>query len=193
MSTNEKFRIWGNAIWFNLLWFAAVIGADAAILWPALACLLMLIAWATVYGRRLRTDMQMAVAGLLIAYTAEPIWLSAGTIVYAGQGDLGLPPAWITLLWVGFAISFNHCLEWLNKRFLLATFLGLAGSMSSITAGARIGALDMPQGWLDAVLLYSPAWAIITPALVWLSARFRTLASRNEPSATEARPTSCAD
>lgn len=117
----------------------------------------------------------MAVAGLLIAYTAEPVWLSQGLIHYKGQGDLNLPPDWITLLWVAYAIGFNHCLQWLQTRRILAVVLGLVGSLMSITAGARLGALSFPQGWFDLAVVYGPLWALITPALAWLAWRLNRL------------------
>ena len=61
----------------------------------------------------------MAVAGLLIAYTAEPVWLSrADSLQKTRRSEL--PPDWITLLWVAYAIGFNHRLQWLQTRRILA-------------------------------------------------------------------------
>lgn len=183
--TRDSARIWGTALWFNLLWFLAVIYGSAGILWPAVLALGVLVAWSAGTGGNLRQDARMAVAGVLIAYTAEPVWLSQGLIHYEGQGELNLPPDWITLLWVAFAICFNHCLQWLQTRRVLAVVLGLVGSVLSILSGERLGALSFPQGWFELAMVYGPIWAVITPALAWLAWRLNRL---NLPAAASTQP-----
>lgn len=172
LGTRNALRIWGNALWFNALWFAAVIGSTHGLLWPALVCMAGLLAWTVVCGGDWRADCRMAVAGMLVALTVEPVWINAGALTYPDVGALGLPPTWIVVLWAGFAVSFNHCLAWLRGRMLLAAVLGSAGSLSSISAGLSLEAVVMPEGWLQAALFYAPVWAFLTPALAWLSERF---------------------
>lgn len=171
MSTREKFAVYGNAVIFQGLWFAAVLGAKHSLNWPAVALLAVLLCWAVLTSGELRADFRMALVGVLIAFTVEPIWIGQGLITYPQQPEAYFPPLWIVALWVGFAVCFNYSLGWLKKHFLLGFALGGIGSVCSITAALRLGAIEMPMGWTPFVIQYGMIWAIIVPLLSWYSAR----------------------
>lgn len=177
MSPLSRSHVIGHAIGFNVLWFAAVIGASQGQVLPAYAALAGLFCWGALLGRHWRRDLQLAIAGVLFSLTLEPIWLSQGRLQYALQGELNLPPGWITALWAAFAISFCHSLRWLQGRWILAALIGGIGGMLSLTAGVRLGAVEMPQGAWSLAAIYAPIWALATPALAWLAQRLERLAA----------------
>ncbi|MAM87992.1 MAG: hypothetical protein CME36_11875 [unclassified Hahellaceae] len=165
----QKFRFWGNAGLFELLWPAAIVGAYYGSNAWAVAVLIAMFIWSKAFGGSLAQDLRMAFVGLLVAFTFEPIWMGADLLLYALQPPYIYPPVWIVCLWVGFAMSFNHCLYWLRGRYGLAAVLGVVGSVLSITAAERIGALTMPSGWWPAAVSYALPWAFITPAFAWFT------------------------
>jgi hypothetical protein len=169
MTAQEKFAIYGNAIIFQALWFASILGAKAYVAWPAVLLLFILIIWGFVFSKQYRPDLRMVIVGVLVAFSVEPIWIGQGLVVYPLQPESYFPPLWIVALWVGFAVSFNHSLKWLQNRYLLGAALGGFGSVCSITAAFRLEAIGLPQGWLAFVIQYGLIWAIIVPILSWYS------------------------
>ncbi len=167
----QTLSIVGNAVLFQLLWLAAILGAGNGVIWPGLACLAALFLWSLLFRNPLRADLRMALIGVLVAYSVEPIWIGLHLVEYPLQPDGSAPPIWIVLLWAGFAMSCNHSLAWLRNRLLWGSLLGTAGGIASITAANRLGVVGMPNGWLSIALLYGLVWSLICPALVWLSMR----------------------
>lgn len=163
--------ILGNAVLFQALWFAAVLGAAQGLQWPALATLLALVTLALGSGASWRAEGRMALAGLLAGVLAERLWLSLGLIEYRLAWSSGWPPLWIMMLWVGFAMSLNHSLAWLQGRVRLAALFGAVGSIASVLAGVRCGAASAPAGLLPLAVCYGLVWALLVPALAWWAAR----------------------
>lgn len=171
MTKSDKFAIYGNAVFFQALWFASVLGAKADVIWPAGLVLIILICWGCAFSRKLQADLRMAIVGILVAFSVEPVWIGQGLVVYPLQPASFFPPGWIVALWVGFAISFNYSLSWLRNRYLLGALLGGIGSVCSITGAYRLDAVDMPHGWFAFAVQYGVIWAMIVPVLAWYSAK----------------------
>ena len=167
-----RYLIIGNFALFQLLWFAAIFGAAAGLLAPVLLVLLMLFVLGPLFERPLAPDLRMACAGLLVGLAVEPLWIGAGLIEYRLQFHALLPPVWILALWMGFALSFNYSLAWLQGRRLLAAVFGGVGSVLSVLAGVRFGAAEAPAGLLPLALAYGALWAILVPMLAQLAQRF---------------------
>lgn len=161
----------GNAVLFQGLWFAAVLGAGQGVQWPALVLWLALLWLAVASGTSWRVEGRMALAGLAAGGLAESVWLSLGLIEYRLSWLPGWPPAWIMMLWMGFAMSLNHSLAWLQGRWRLAALCGAFGSVMSVLAGVRLGAASAPAGLWPLALCYGLVWALLVPALAWWAAR----------------------
>lgn len=162
----------GNFVLFQLLWFAAIFGAAADLLAPVLLVLVVLLLLGPLFERPFAADLRMAGIGLLVGLLVEPLWIGAGLIEYRLQFHVLLPPVWILALWVGFAVSFNYSLAWLQGRRLLAAGFGGVGSVLSVLAGLRFGAAEAPAGLLPLALAYGGLWAILVPTLAQLAQRF---------------------
>lgn len=61
-------------------------------------------------------------------------------------------------------------LRWLQPRPLLAAVLGLVGGPLAWYAGARLGALELPDPSL-ALSVLGAGWAALMPLLLWLASR----------------------
>src|SRR5690606_13254728 len=148
-----------------------VLGAVHGVQWPALVVWLALFWLAVASGTPWRVEGRMAVAGLVAGALAESVWLSLGLIEYRLSWQPGWPAAWIMLLWMGFAMSLNHSLAWLQGRHWLAALFGAVGSVASVLAGVRLGAASAPAGLWPLALCYGLVWAALVPALAWWAGR----------------------
>lgn len=175
MVESRRWMMIGNFILFQVLWFAAIFGAASGRSLPVFVALSLLLLWGCLWRSPWRADLRMALAGLLVGLSVEPLWLSLGLIEYRLQSVALLPPAWILALWVGFAVTFNYSLSWLQGRLLLAAVFGASGSVLSVLAGVRFAAADAPAGLLPLALVYGAAWAVLVPALAWWAARGRRI------------------
>ena len=77
--------------------------------------------------------------------------------MYKRQG--GFAPSWILALWLGFALTVNHSLGWLQEKPWLAALLAALFAPVSYLAGERLGAVTVanPSG----LLLVSVAWCAL--------------------------------
>lgn len=165
----------GHFLLLQLIWPAAVLGAARGWAWLALPVLLAMPLWSLVRGLPVARDLRMLIVGLLVGIFFETLLLGTGVIDYRLMPGPGWVPAWILLLWAGFAINCNHCLAWLQGRWWLAALLGATGGPLSVLAGVSLGAATAPAGTVPLVLVYGLCWALLMPLLAWLARYYRSL------------------
>ena len=76
------------------------------------------------------------------------------------------PPGWLLALWLLFGTTLTRSLRWFQSKLWLAALAGAIAGPLSYLAGARLGAIDMS---ITDLPLLSLAWAICTPAFLWLA------------------------
>ena len=171
----------GHAMLFQILWFTCVLDAENMLIWPELICLSCLYLWGVYFKHSARKDLSLMIIGVFIAYLAEPVWISQDVIAYPSHSNTITPPIWITVLWAGFALSFNHSLSWLKLSPAISCLVGIVGSLISISAAIRLGSVQAPQGWLFVILGYCSIWGVIVPGLAYLThQQGRQKARRND-------------
>jgi hypothetical protein len=106
-------------------------------------------------------DSAMAASGLISFRPDE--WISLTPLV----------PVWLICLWLMFATTIYHCLDWLNGRMLLAVLLAAVAGPLSYWAGAGLGAATLPDSPLSTLLAYAVIWAVLLPIALWGAARWR--------------------
>ena len=158
-----------NAIIFKIHWLACVIGGTLT----GLAGLVGLIAFAF-YADTWRKDLPLVLIAGVIGAVLDTLW------IYLGILDFGttLAPAWIVLLWMGLAMTFNHAMS-IFQRYPLAGGLmaGIAAPMTYLT-GQALGAVTVPNSLHLAIIAVS--WAVLFWGL------FRTLGNAEQASVSEA-------
>jgi hypothetical protein len=155
---------------FQGVWFASVAGAARGHAWvgPGAAALLV----AGVLARsdeRGRVAVRIAAVGLAGAL-ADSLLLALGATAYATVPRLwpaALVPPWIIGLWVAFAATAGPTLGWARGRPVLAALVGAVGGPASYAAGARLGAVTMPDPALTSLAL-ALEYALAVPLLAGL-------------------------
>jgi hypothetical protein len=164
-----------NLVAFELCWVALVWGAGSEQAWPGMLAMLLFVVINLAASRQRRADLAVAGLALGLGVIADTALLQSGLVAYASPGPLlGLAPAWILLLWLGFSQTLNHCLAWLGQRPVLAVLFGALGGPASYWAAQRVfDAAQFPLGWWQAMLALGIAWAVVTPVLSTMALRWR--------------------
>lgn len=154
---------WANFVGYQLVWFAAVLGAARGWTWPAVLALGLFAAWQLRASRVRKSDVRLVGAALVCGALLDGLLRSTGVLGYAA-GALALPsggaPLWILALWVSFALTFNHSLQWLAGRTLMCAVLGAVGGPLAYAAAARVGAVTFPAPAWHSVAWIAVGWAI---------------------------------
>ena len=164
---------------FQGVWFASVGGAARGYAWAGPVATLLLVAAVLLRSdERARVAALIAAAGLAGAL-ADSLLQALGATAYTGVPRLwpaALVPPWIVGLWVAFAAVAGPTLGWLHGRPVVAALLGAVGGPASYAAGARLGAVAMPNPALTWGAL-ALEYALAMPLLVRFACAARSAAT----------------
>jgi len=173
----HKLLIWPviiNAALFQITWFACVVGSAEGLSWPAFAACAVLAIYQLQAKRRHVTDLKLVLVSIVLGLIVDTLWVQSGVLIFTDQRPFAaLAPAWIIALWVGFALTINHSLAWLDRTPLLPAVVGAIGGPMSYLAGLKLGAVEYQQGIALISVYLAVAWAISLTILV----RVRNVAS----------------
>lgn len=162
-------RLLVNVGCFQAGWFGCILGAAAG--WPAVGPLLVvLLAPLSLWlSPRPRVGVVLAVVSSMVGYLADSALVLAGLMVFPEHAVLGWPsPVWMVALWANLALTLDVSLAWLQKQWPLAALLGAVAGPLAYAAGARLGAVELQDGWIWAVAL---EWLLAMPLLCLLARR----------------------
>ena len=162
-----------NFLLYQLAWFACVMGAAKGQPMIGVGVAGLFIAWHLTLARSAKSELAMIVLTGLIGGAWETLIVHQDWVRYMGGTSPNWPPAWIIALWLAFATTFNVSLRWLQNRHGLAALLGLLGGPAAWYAGARLGALELPDPSV-ALMAIGFGWAVLMPFLLFLAHRLAT-------------------
>lgn len=79
-------------------------------------------------------------------------------------------PVWILGLWLAFSTILNVGLRWMHGRYLVAILFGAIGGPLAYMGAEKLGAVILHGN--SSYIVLSIGWAIITPVLLSIAARF---------------------
>lgn len=144
---------------YEAVWFAAVIGAGQGRWWPGVLATAVFVAWRLAASPQRAIEARLVVVALALglAFDAALVWMNFAS--YAAAWPWPEAPAWLTALWIAFALTIVPLFGYLHARPLLAALFGAIGGPLAYLGAAR--------GW-HAVSLAAPAWhAIVALAIGW--------------------------
>lgn len=149
-----------NASLFQATWFACVLGSAKGFLWPAVVCCAGLAAYQLPAARRASSDLLLVAISIVLGLMVDTIWIQSGFLEFTDARPWSaISPAWILLLWIGFALTINHSLAWINLHPLLPIVLGAIGGPLSYLAGERLGAVTFTTSVTMLMIYIGLAWA----------------------------------
>lgn len=152
---------WINFIAFQIVWFAAVGGAAKSIWWAGPVALVIFIVYHFRSGVAAGGDFKLMWLALVLGFVTDTLMAASGLSTYSSPIPAApLAPLWILSLWVGFALTLNHSLHYLNSRpLIIAPLAAVVGPMSYYGAGRVWGAVNIA----------APVWiALVVLGLCWL-------------------------
>jgi len=157
---------------FQAAWFAAVLGAANQIpLWGT-AAVGAALAWHLAVSARPVEEAKLLGLVCLIGFAIETGNVLLGQVSYtSGQPVANLAPYWMVALWGLLAIALNVTMRWMKGRFWLASLLGAVAGPASFVSGVKLGGAQF-IAMTPALATMACTWAVLMPALVWLSMRF---------------------
>lgn len=165
---------WINFIAFQLVWFAAVGGASYGIWWAGPVALMIFILYHFRSGVAVRGDFKLMWLALALGFATDTLMAASGLSTYSSP----LPPAplapfWILSLWIGFALTLNHSLRYLNVRpLIIAPLAAVVGPISYYGAGRVWGAVEItPPVWI-ALTVLGLCWLLSMLTLSLTARRF---------------------
>ena len=122
-----------NAIGFQLVWFICVQGNN---LNAALAAIVLISLHQFIFKLKLNA-WPVLVAFSLLGYLGDSVIAIIFHLDYSDNLN-PLAPLWLLSLWLGFATTLNHSMQWLFKTSYLTTFIALFIVPISYFAGIEL-------------------------------------------------------
>lgn len=164
-----------NALGYNLTWVAAVGGAGQGWWWlgPVVCLAFFAFHFSTTADRP--ADLKLLLFVLVLGAIVDSLWTWGGLVRFAAPvPSPDWAPVWILAMWGAFALTLNHCLRFLQTRPLVAAGLGLVGAPLAYLFAARSWSAVELLAPTAALVAIGLAWAVLTPAMLWLAGRLRT-------------------
>ena len=160
-------RFW-NLISVNIGWLACILGAARGHYWLGLVVVpILFVIHITVIQRRKILEI------FIVAMTTTAIgFLIDTTLIVVGAVDPNrwLMPApfttiWDLMIWANFSLTLDASLRFLQKRPLVAAFLGAICAPGTYYAGDGLGALNFSEPIFSSLLWVGAVWLFAMPCL----------------------------
>jgi hypothetical protein len=159
-----------NYALFQAGWFVCVLGAAAGYPWLATAIGLLLVLVHLVLVRNALRESLLLLTSLLLGLLIDGIHIRTGVLVFPiGSFHPGLPPAWILVLWLQFAMSLHYSLGWLTGRYVLGALLGSVSGALAYWAGVRFGAAAFGTELIHSLVQIALSWGLTMVVLLKIS------------------------
>ena len=167
-------RFWANLIGYQAAWFIAVGFAARGLAWPGMLACLGFAAISYWSSPLKRSDLRLVGTALLCGLLLDGTLAATGWLRYAAPLPALPGPAWIATLWVAFAMTLQHSLQWLMARPLSAVLFGAIGGPLAYWGASRgFNAVEFTMP-VHATLLLSVGWGIAMSLLVVVARRAST-------------------
>jgi hypothetical protein len=163
-----------NFLLFQLCWFACVVGPvhGQPFLGPGFAAVLAAFSIWSAQNRSKEALLLNSTCVLGTLADLIPLHLGAFSFRVPVEVPWGYP-LWMSGLWLGFATTFHSSLSWLTRRYVLAALFGFFGGPLAYWAGQTLGAIALGSSVHLSLLAIAVLWALVTPALFYLSAKLQ--------------------
>ena len=164
--------ILANFVAFQLGWFAVALGAANGLPWSGTLIVLAIVAWHLRHAVRPRAELVLVLSAAGIGAVYDSALAALGLVQFPNGMLLpGTAPHWMIALWMLFATTLNVSLGWLKRSLALAAGFGAVGGPLAYLAGAKLGALALPEP-VPAIAALALGWAVLTPLLLIVARRY---------------------
>ena len=166
-------KTWTSLLNYTLFqsgWFVCVLGAAAGYPWMATGIGLLLVLAHLALVRNAACEIVLLMASLFLGLLVDSYHIRTSVLVFPiGSFHSSLPPAWILVLWLQFAMSLHYSLSWLLGRYFLGALLGSVSGALAYWAGVRFGAAAFGADLIRSLVQIGLSWGLIMPILIKIS------------------------
>lgn len=175
-------RLIANFLGFQASWIACVGGA--AVSQPAIGPLVAVL-WLSLHvaslkaGRRdanetlaeRAVELRLLMASGAVGYLLDSLLAVGGALAFPDHAGPAWPTTpWMIALWVGFAGTLRHSMNWARRRYAIGAVAGAVFGPLAYRAGEALGAIALAAAPLG-LLAVAVEWAVAMPLLLWLRER----------------------
>jgi hypothetical protein len=159
-----------NYALFQSGWFACVLGAAAGYPWRAATVGLLLVLVHLALVRNAARESLLLLASLLLGLLVDGVHIRTGVLAFPiGSFHPNLPPAWILVLWLQFAMTLHYSLGWLTGRYFLGALMGSVSGALAYWAGVRLGAAAFGVELIHSLVQIGLSWGLVMLILLKVS------------------------
>ena len=163
-----------NLISVNIGWLACILGAARGHYWLGLVVvsILFVIHITAIERHKMRKIFIVALLTTAIGFLMDTTLIIVGAV----EPNRWVMPApfttiWDLMIWANFSLMLDVSLRFLQKRPLVAAFLGAICAPGTYYAGDRLGALNFSEPVFRSLLWVGAVWLFAMPCLS-LTARY---------------------
>ncbi len=148
-----------NGLLLQVLWLACVLGAGYGHAWlgiPVLAAMLLHLSRA---GKPVPWRLVILLG--LVGTALDSSYAALGWIHYQASYADVVAPLWITLLWLGTALTIPYGMRWFFGRPLVCLIITPVCAVLSYLAGRRLEALDFSTQNLTLLIALALTWTLL--------------------------------
>jgi len=159
-----------NFIGFQIGWFTCAFSAAYDRQWIAIGVVVCMLFMHLSFSKRRKQDFYFIFCVTVLGGLIETMAGLLGIYWFNGSFYANwIVPLWFLALWALFASTLHYSLSWLNRRYLLAAFLGAIAGPLSYFGGEKIGALDIIDNTAMSLSCLIIIWGAGMPFFMWLS------------------------
>lgn len=173
---------------FNACWFACVLPAAYGLPYVGPIVVLMFSAAVLSMSRNYMGDALLVAAGVVFGYVLDSALVLIGAFTFPPGASWGAPTTWwMVAMWVNLATAMPVLFRWMIGRPFVAAVFGLLGGPSAYYSGEKLGAIELGDNLVFAMIAVGVGWALTMPLGVKLMQRLDGLTLRKvDPEKAEA-------
>ena len=164
-----------NLISVNIGWLACILGAARGHYWLGLVVvsILFVIHITAIESHKIRKIFIVALLTTAIGFLMDTTLIIVGAV----EPNRWVMPApfttiWDLMIWANFSLTLDVCLRFLQRRPLVAAFLGAICAPGTYYAGDRLGALNFSEPVFRNLLWVGAVWLFTMPCLSLMARYF---------------------
>ncbi len=158
MATNRFLLNIVNALLFQLGWFICVLSGSMK---AAVFTITALLVHFSLSSTR-RADVIAVCVAVLIGVIHDALLIQLGLVRFVESSSF--PPVWMMCLWVLFALTFHHSIQWIYSRPLWSGVLGALFAPVSYLAGVHLSSAEWSGPLWAIVPIIMALWLVVLPA-----------------------------
>lgn len=149
-----------NTVSFQITWLVCVLGGS----WVAAIVTAAVVALHLVVVRDARREALFLGQCAIVGFLCDLVLVQGGVMVTGS----GLPPLWLTCLWVLFGTTVGYAMRVFHGRLWISMAAGAIFAPLSYFGGARLAGIPLMQPEWFALTVIAIFWAIAFPLLIHL-------------------------